>query len=74
MINIDGKVYRNLEEQVRRNTQLLGVLMPVLQSGFLTLSGVVSSVENLPKDAALNSFYLVGTDDGGYDLYIYAGT
>lgn len=70
MINIDGKIYRNLEEQVGKNTQLLNILIPALNNKFLSIAGIAASSSELPSGLSNGVFYLVGTSSP-YDLYIY---
>ena len=69
MIQIDGKTYRNLEEQVLQNQKDLEILKPALNNKFLDISGVYAE---LPASGVTeNTFILVGTAKP-YELYYYA--
>lgn len=68
MIQIDGKTYRNLEEQVLQNQKDLEILKPALNNKFLNISGIY---QQLPSSGvAENTFILVGTAKP-YELYYY---
>lgn len=65
MITINNKEYRNLEDQVGRNTELLNVLTPAINNKFLNIEAVVASTDQIENE---NSWYLVGTS-GNFSLY-----
>lgn len=68
MIQIDGKTYRNLEEQVLQNQKDLEILKPALNNKFLNISGVYAELP--ASGVAENTFILVGTAKP-YELYYY---
>lgn len=65
MITINNKEYRNLEDQVGRNTELLNVLTPAINNKFLNIEAVIASADQIENE---NSWYLVGTS-GNFSLY-----
>lgn len=68
MITIDDKTYRNLQEQVGFNTQVINKL---IKNTFLNIKGLVNTIGELPTiDIADGTFYLVGITKP-YQLYIY---
>lgn len=68
MITIEGKIFRNLEEQVLKNQQDLEILKPALNNKFLNISGIYDS---LPSSGITeHTFILVGTAKP-YELYYY---
>lgn len=73
MIQIDGKTYRNLEEQVRRNQQLLEVLQPALNNKFLDIKGTAPTKGDLPSPGEVGTWFLVGYN-APYELYYCAAS
>lgn len=68
MITIDDKTYRNLQEQVGFNTEVINKL---IKNTFLNIKGLVNTIGELPTtDIANGTFYLVGITKP-YQLYIY---
>ena len=70
MITIDDKTYRNLQEQVAKNTELLNMIVPAFNSQLMKVKGVVNTVQNLPSTASNGDAYLVGTKKP-YEYYLY---
>ena len=70
MITIDDKTYRNLQEQVAKNTELLNMIVPAFNSQLMKVKGVVNTVQNLPSTASNGDAYLVGTQKP-YEYYLY---
>lgn len=70
MITIDDKTYRNLQEQVAKNTELLNMIVPAFNSQLMKVKGVVNSVQDLPSTASNGDAYLVGTKKP-YEYYLY---
>lgn len=66
MINIDNKIYRNLEEQVRKNQKDINDL----RFG-LNIVGKVADYPLLPQEAKVGEAYLVGTS---YPYYVWVRT
>ena len=68
MITIDDKTYRNLQEQVGFNTEVINKL---IKNTFLNIKGLVNTIGELPTtDISDGTFYLVGIIKP-YQLYIY---
>lgn len=65
MIEINKKIYRNLEEQVGQNTKLLNVLVPALNNKFLNIEAIYTSADQITSDSG---WFLVGTENN-YKLY-----
>ena len=66
MINIDNKIYRNLEEQVRKNQKDINDL----RFG-LNIVGKVADYTLLPSEAKVGEAYLVGTS---YPYHVWVRT
>lgn len=66
MINIDNKIYRNLEEQVRKNQKDINDL----RFG-LNIVGKVADYPLLPQEAKVGEAYLVGTS---YPYHVWVRT
>ena len=73
MINLNGSVLRNLEEQVQYLTEQLNALK-TLNGGF-NIVAIVNSVEDIPEEYTGNigDCYLVHNDTNDNDLYMYNG-
>ncbi len=67
MIEIDKKIYRNLEEQVRKNQSDIEAL-----SFGLNIKGDVVDVPSLPESASIGDAYLVGRQAPFY-IYVKVG-
>lgn len=70
MITIDDKTYRNLQEQVAKNTELLNMIVPAFNSQLMKVKGVVNTAQDLPSTASNGDAYLVGTQKP-YEYYLY---
>lgn len=70
MIQIDGKTYRNLEEQVLQNQKDLEILKPALNNKFLAISGVYAEI---PSDVPPEGEYILVGEDKPYELYLSTG-
>ena len=70
MITIDDKTYRNLQEQVAKNTELLNMIVPAFNSQLMKVKGVVNRTQDLPSTASNGDAYLVGTQKP-YEYYLY---
>lgn len=77
MITIDGKEYRNLEEQVRKNKEDIEYILEeegTLNSFGIKVVGQIESAENLPDPTTYNGeygdAYAVGTESP-YILYVW---
>lgn len=70
MITIDDKTYRNLQEQVAKNTELLNMIVPAFNSQLMKVKGVVNRAQDLPSTASNGDAYLVGTQKP-YEYYLY---
>ena len=67
MIYYDGKIYRNLEEQVLKNQKDIEIYSA---GGNFDLKGIVDGFDDLPESPQEGDYYLVGTG-APYDLYLY---
>ena len=70
MITIDDKTYRNLQEQVAKNTELLNMIVPAFNSQLMKVKGVVNTKQDLPSTASNGDAYLVGIQKP-YEYYLY---
>ena len=66
MIYYDGKIYRNLEEQVLKNQKDIEIYSA---GGNFALKGIVADFEDLPESPQEGDYYLVGTN-APYDLFL----
>lgn len=66
MITINNIEYRTLEEQVRKNKEDI----EVLKNYDVSITGHVSSADELPESADNGTMYIVGNSPS-YDLYVY---
>ena len=67
MIYYDGKIYRNLEEQVLKNQKDIEIYSA---GGNFDLKGIVDGFDDLPESPQEGDYYLVGTGVP-YQLYLY---
>ena len=67
MIYYDGKIYRNLEEQVLKNQKDIEIYSA---GGNFDLKGIVDGFDDLPESPTKGDYYLVGTE-APYFLYLY---
>ena len=67
MIYYDGKIYRNLEEQVLKNQKDIEIYSA---GGNFALKGIVDGYDDLPESPEEGDYYLVGTGVP-YELYLY---
>ena len=67
MIYYDGKIYRNLEEQVLKNQKDIEIYSA---GGNFALKGIVDGFDDLPESPTEGDYYLVGTE-APYFLYLY---
>ena len=70
MIQIDGKTYRNLEEQVLQNQKDLEILKPALNNKFLAISGVYTQI---PEEVPPAGEYILVGETKPYELYLSSG-
>lgn len=70
MIQIDGKTYRNLEEQVLQNQKDLEILKPALNNKFLNISAVYA---NIPSVTPPEGEYILVGESKPYELYLSCG-
>ena len=77
MFEIDGKVFRNIQEQVQKNKSDIAAMRSVeavLNDFGVTVLGRVDSEEDIPEGTYnYGDAYLVGTETP-YDMYIYTRT
>ena len=66
MITINNIEYRTLEEQVRKNKEDI----EVLKNYDVSITGAVSSADELPDTSDNGTMYIVGNSPS-YDLYVY---
>ena len=66
MIYYDGKIYRNLEEQVLKNQKDIEIYSA---GGNFDLKGIVDEFEDLPESPEQGDYYLVGPE-APYDLFL----
>lgn len=69
MINLNGKVYRNLEDQVLNNQQNIEILKQLGMPG-VKVTAIVDSIEDI-TEPIVGAFYLVKNELDTYNLYIY---
>ena len=70
MINLDGKILRNLEEQVLDNQHQIEVLKQLGMPG-VKISGIVDDISELPSPASDGDLYALRATLDEYDLYLY---
>lgn len=70
MINLDGKILRNLEEQVLNNQQQIEALKMLGMPG-VKISGIVDDISELPSPANDGDLYALRATLNEYDLYLY---
>lgn len=69
MINLNGKSYRNLEEQVLKNQDDIETMKQLGMPG-VKVTAIVDSIEDI-TEPIVGAFYLVKNEENTYDLYVY---